>query len=292
MVRYESMQDKHKFSEAEFADYVWKQKEEFAIYWNEKYKEKILTDVELCLALIDCVSNFIFIDVDEIDLELDHVYKRFISSSLSQMQIFFEKLNFFICDEYMEKFIRIKNYVAEFLKEIIDVIDKNHSSFSCVGLMVQIYKKSSEIKDKGLIDDLISSQDKFLENHLCDICFILFLASIKNYDELFDVYTNLLESHKFDLYEIDSDILPDNVKKNIYDEINRVNNQKIANKRWSDANKQRPMLKERYLKTMRDKKLHTITQATEYIFQYENPENKTYRWIYEQLSKAIKGDFT
>lgn len=95
MVRYESMQDKHKFSEAEFADYVWKQKEEFAIYWNEKYKEKILTDVELCLALIDCVSNFIFIDVDEIDLELDHVYKRFISSSLSQMQIFFEKLNFF-----------------------------------------------------------------------------------------------------------------------------------------------------------------------------------------------------
>lgn len=64
-----------------------------------------------------------------------------------------------------------------------------------------------------------------------------------------------------------------------------------ADKKWEKHNQERPQLKEKYLKIMREKGFTSMSRASEYIFANENPENKKYQWIYERLREAVKGNF-
>lgn len=76
-------------------------------------------------------------------------------------------------------------------------------------------------------------------------------------------------------------------------EVSSMRNSKVAQERWKPHNEKRKQLKERYLSIMQNKEnpFHTITGAAEHIFQYENPEKKKYRWIYDRLTEATKGNF-
>ena len=72
--------------------------------------------------------------------------------------------------------------------------------------------------------------------------------------------------------------------------ISDINSQN-AQKGWKAHNEQRKQLKERYLATMRKGKFASVTSATDHIHAKENPEKKKYRWIYDRLTEATKGNF-
>lgn len=90
-------------------------------------------------------------------------------------------------------------------------------------------------------------------------------------------------SKAYALFNLDYDAI---VKKGISEK-----STKAASAKWEQHNRERPQLKEKYLKIMRKKGFTSMSQASEYIFTHENPENKKYQWIYDRLREAVKGNF-
>lgn len=155
----------------------------------------------------------------------------------------------------------------------------------CFNNTVKDFKYPYQEQERELSEHKHAKLFESLKEYWLDLHFAQVAYRDKNYLTalaLFASSENKL-SKAYALFNLDYDAI---IKKAISEK-----STKAADKKWKRHNQERPQLKEKYLEIMRKKGFTSMSQASEYIFANENPENKKYQWIYQCLREAVKGNF-
>lgn len=211
-----------------------------------------------------------------------------IESYLNDPETFKGEIFHLILSDEDELHIAIFNKLQTSIKEFLDSYNYDTTDFFTYQNDIgSLYSKFSVNDEK--LKDLIKQFD---DNELIEDLITLMLThqiAIKSFE--LKQYSKMIERLCYSQSLLTGMIYTYGAWRIDVDKVKSFIQSENAQKGWKPHNEQRKQLKERYLTIMRQGKFTSVTSATDHIHANENPEKKKYRWIYDRLTEATKGNF-